>query len=292
MRRLSVDATHLEMCIEKSVYALGPNEPDMQPGELLVLHLNKMDARRQRIQDGRANFVLVLDRAPEYDDGTCIRQFWQKASSHWRWLLYGSVTIPTIPFSLDDPALGLSKSYSIRGLANSAVKIEKEDAEKIERYILGALAEKPDLTHQRVPVSQIIQEFEEQRVLSALRNHDYIVRLRAKSRGAADREKCEPNPYLAEILASYYEYRCQICRKDCSSDYYGVPFYEAYHIQGLAQGGLDISENMMILCPDHHRIIEVTNAHFNRDSLSFEYPNGRREPLCHYTHFEIQHYST
>jgi len=172
-------------------------------------------------------------------------------------------------------------------MQNSAPIIKKKDEEKITRYILGALAEIPDLTHQRVPVSQIIQEFGKQHALSAIHNHDHIVRLRTKSRGEANREKCEPNPFLAEILASYYEHRCQICGKDCFSDY-GVACSEAHHIQALAQGGLDVSTNIVILCPNHRCVIQATNAHFNRHSLAFEYPNGRREPLILHDHFEKQ----
>jgi len=102
----------------------------VQQGELLLLQLSKVDAVRKGIQDGRTNFVLVLDRPPEYDDGTRIHQFWPDPESKgkkWRWLLYGSSTIPTIPFNLEDADLGLSKSYSARGMSNSAIIIKKEE---------------------------------------------------------------------------------------------------------------------------------------------------------------------
>jgi len=253
----------------------------MQRGELLLLELNKVDAG---IQDGRTNFVLVLDRIEE-DDGTTIQQLWPNAKPGWRWLLYGSATIPTIPFSLDDANLDLSKIYGGRGGQNPAPIIKADDEEKIERYILRSLAEIPDPTHQLVPISQVVQEFEKWQVLWAIDNHDRIVRLRAGSRGTASVEKCEPNSSLAEILSSYYEYRCQICGKDRFSDD-GVAFSEAHHIQALAQGGLDISTTIVILCPNHRYVIEAMNARFDRHSLAFAYPNGLREPLILRDHFE------
>jgi len=285
MRRLNVQAAHLNMCIEKSVYALpGAKKPHMEDSELLLLQLNKVDAIQRGIQHCRTNFALVYDRVEE--DPDAIQQLWPTANPKWRWLLYGSATIPTIPFNLDDAVS--SQRYSVPGMTNPAPVIKKEDEEKINRYILGALAEKPDLTRQRVPVSQIIQEFGKQDVLSALSNHDHIVRLRAKYRGTANREKCEPNRYFAEILASYYEHRCQVCKKDCSSASYGAAFFEVHYLRDLTQGGLDTSENMVTLCPDHHRIIQVTNAEFDPKNLAFKYPNGRHEKLQLSKHFEQQ----
>lgn len=293
MRRLSVKAAHMNVCIEKSVYALKPEKPHLQRGELLLLQPDKIEAARQRIQHCRTNFALVFDHIAydrSYDDDTTIiRHLWPNASPNWRWILYGSATIPTIPFSLND--LNLSKRYDE---FTPYPVIKKEDEEIINRYILGALAEIPDLTRQQVPISHIVQKFGKQDALSAIHNHDHIVRLRAKSRGAANREKCEPNLFLAEILASYYEHCCQICGKNGSLsldsygvyDVYDVAFSETYHIQALTQGGLDISENIVVLCPNHHRIIHMTNARFNHQSLAFEYPNGLREPLVLRDHFE------
>jgi hypothetical protein len=50
-------------------------------------------------------------------------------------------------------------------------------------------------------------------------------------------------------------------------------------------GGPDISGNIVVICPNHHRIIHATNASFDRRSLTYEYPNGLREPLISPDHF-------
>jgi hypothetical protein len=50
-------------------------------------------------------------------------------------------------------------------------------------------------------------------------------------------------------------------------------------------GGPDISGNIVVICPNHHRIIHATNAYFDRRSLTYEYPNGLREPLISPDHF-------
>jgi 5-methylcytosine-specific restriction enzyme A len=41
----------------------------------------------------------------------------------------------------------------------------------------------------------------------------------------------------------------------------------------------------VVICPNHHRIIHATNAYFDRRSLTYEYPNGLREPLISPDHF-------
>jgi hypothetical protein len=66
---------------------------------------------------------------------------------------------------------------------------------------------------------------------------------------------------------------------------YGVAFSETHHIQYLSQGGPDVSGNIVVLCPNHHRIVHATDARFNRQSLAYEYPNGLCEPLILPDHF-------
>lgn len=66
---------------------------------------------------------------------------------------------------------------------------------------------------------------------------------------------------------------------------YGVPVADTHHIQYLSEGGLDISENIVVVCPNHHRIIHATNASFNHQNLTYEYPNGLCEPLIRSDHF-------
>lgn len=64
---------------------------------------------------------------------------------------------------------------------------------------------------------------------------------------------------------------CQICGQDFEASC-GVPYAETHHIKYLRAGGPDISTNIVVICPNHHRIIHATNARFNRDSLTYEYP--------------------
>jgi len=226
MRRLNVRPAQIDECIQKSMFAFSvrPQNPELQPGELLLLQLVKAEAARLGKLHSRIDFALVFDH------------------------------------------------------------IEPRDERLILPYIQWSLAEVPKPTLQYVPASQVAQKFGQELTLSAIYNHDRIAVLHAVPRRMVSVEEFVRNQYLADSLKSYYENRCQICGKDFYPDY-GVAYSETHHVQYLARGGPDISGNIVVICPNHHRIIHATDARFDRQSLTYEYPNGLREPLILPDHF-------
>jgi hypothetical protein len=156
--------------------------------------------------------------------------------------------------------------------------------EMAQESLQWSLAEVPMPALQLVPASRIAQEFGQQRTLSAIYKHDRIAILHPVPKKMVNVEEFERNQFLADSLKSYYESRCQVCGKDFLPEY-GVAFSETHHIQYLARGGPDVSGNIVVLCPNHHRIVHATDARFNRKNLTYEYPNGLREPLIRPDHF-------
>lgn len=281
MRRLNVRPAQIDECIQKSMFAFSvrPQNPELQPGELLLLQLVKAEAVRLGKLRSRIDFALVFDHIePDYD-GTISRLHWPRENRTWPWIVYGSATVPTIPFSLE--ALDLSTDYD--GQTNPRY-IEPRDERLILPYIQWSLAEVPKPTLQYVPASQVAQKFGQELTLSAIYNHDRIAVLHAVPRRMVSVEEFVRNQYLADSLKSYYENRCQICGKDFYPDY-GFAYSETHHVQYLARGGPDISGNIVVICPNHHRIIHATDARFDLQSLTYEYPNGLREPLILPDHF-------
>ena len=281
MRRLNVREAQIDTCIEKSMFAISfrPHNPELQPGELLLLQLVKGEAKQRDQLKSRINFALVFDHLERDYDGTISRLYWPNAGREWPWIVVGLATVPTVPFSLED--LPLSKSYE--GFYNPGT-IERKDEGIILPYIQWDLAEIPAPVLPLVPASQVPEKFGRKRALSTIYNHDRIAVLRPVPRKLISTEEFVRNQWLSESLKAYYDCRCQICGRDFYPDY-GVAFSETHHIQYLAQGGPDISGNIVVICPNHHRIIHATNARFDRQRLSYEYPNGLREPLIRPDHF-------
>jgi hypothetical protein len=87
------------------------------------------------------------------------------------------------------------------------------------------------------------------------------------------------NRTLVRRLHEMYVGRCQICAFDPVS-VYGVNAASAHHIHYLSRGGLDVSENLVLLCPNHHAVIHGDDAVFDYRLRKFIFNNGRQEPLA------------
>jgi len=282
MRRLNVQQTQIDECIQMSMFAINgkPQNPELQPGELLLLQLVKDQATRIGKLRSRIDFALVFDHLERDYDGSISRLHWPKANRIWPWIVYGSATVPTVPFSLE--ALPLSQAYE--GQTNPRY-ISSQDEQVVLPYIQWALAETPAPTLQLVPASQVAQRFGPEPALAAIYNHDHIAALRPTvPKRTVTVDEFVRNQSLADTLKSYYNSRCQVCGRDFQPDY-GVSLADTHHIQYLSRGGPDISENIVVVCPNHHRVIHTTNAHFDRKSLTYEYPNGLHEQLILPDHF-------
>lgn len=282
MRRLNVREAQIDECIAMSMFALSqkPRNPELQQGELLLLQLVKTDAVHQRRTEERINFALIFDRLERDWDGSISRHHWPNENRTWDWIVYGLATVPTIPFSLD--SIGLSRSYTGQ---DNARYIDPSDENIIREYVLWSLAQAPQPDRQVIPVRQIAETFGANRSLIGIFNHDRIEELHPAPKRMITQEVFERNTSLAEMLKSYYDHHCQVCLANFKEPY-GVDYSEAHHIKYLSQGGPDVSGNMVVLCPNHHRIVHEAHAEFRPGDLTFVYPNGLEESLILTDHFQ------
>lgn len=80
-------------------------------------------------------------------------------------------------------------------------------------------------------------------------------------------------------LKKLYSYRCQICGRLISEPYGDKPVVDAHHIDFFTQSLNNNYNNVMILCPNHHRIVHVYRPLFNKRTKFYEYSNGYKEKL-------------
>jgi hypothetical protein len=277
MRRLNVRTAQIAECIQKSMFALPakPKNPPLQPGELLLLQLVRSEAEKLGKLRSRIEFALVFDHLEEDSTGTISRHHWPHENRTWRWIVHCSGTVPTIPFSLEDLPIVEPDKYIGQ---TSTRYISQIDEQLVLPYIRWSLAENPAPYMDIVPSTQVVRKFGHQKALSAIFNYDRIARLKPVPKRQVTTDEFIRNPWLAESLKVYYGHRCQICTKSFLPEY-GVDLAETHHVHYLSLGGLDISSNIVVICPNHHRVIHATEAHFNRYNLTYEYPNGFREAL-------------
>ena len=79
-------------------------------------------------------------------------------------------------------------------------------------------------------------------------------------------------------LKTAYGYRCQICG-EYIGEKYGSNLIHAHHIDYFTKSINNNTENIMVVCPNHHGIIHDQNPVFDRKNKLFRYPNGYEEGL-------------
>lgn len=275
MQRLNVRQSQIRECIEKSLFAVDL-KPHYSKGEILLLQLVKQEAILTGKLHSRIEFALIYDHYEIDHTGEISRYHWPLAGKTWKYILFCSGTIPTIPFSLED--LPLSTDYG--GQTNPRA-ISPKDEVLILPFIWG-----------RMTGYELRDEFGPNLVREAIVNYDVIVE-REKPRKIIipEHEEYFRDPLLAESLKSVYDHRCQVCGMNFKIKY-DEPFAETHHIHSLSEGGLDISKNIIVICPNHHRIIHKTDAKFDRPKLLYKYPNGLEERLLLADHFEQKSFWT
>lgn len=86
------------------------------------------------------------------------------------------------------------------------------------------------------------------------------------------------NNSIGKNLKELYEYRCQICGKKVG-EIYDSNVVEAHHIDSFIKSLNNNMNNIMIVCPNHHRIIHDVNPVLNVKKKVFIYDNGFKEGL-------------
>lgn len=86
------------------------------------------------------------------------------------------------------------------------------------------------------------------------------------------------NRDIGNYLKKIYSFRCQICGEDIGKCY-DAKVVECHHINYFINSLDNNINNLLIICPNHHRIIHSTNPSFDFDRKLYRYPNGYEETL-------------
>ena len=264
MRRLNVQFSQIEECIEKSLFALPnlPRNPPLVRGEELLLQLVKADAVPLGKEKSRIDFALIFDHVEPDPTGELSRRHWPKAEKTWPYVLHCSETIPTIPFSLE--SLDLEQNYA--GQA-TAMYITPADERKIRPYLKGG-----------TPVADLWSVAGVDELLMAIRNYDKLLRLRPHAPlQVREHERIPADSWLPDALKRLYNHRCQVCVHDFEPRY-GVPYADTLRLS-RERKEVPASTDLAVLCPNHRAIIGAANAVFDRRQLEFRFPNGLVEKV-------------
>jgi len=91
------------------------------------------------------------------------------------------------------------------------------------------------------------------------------------------------NKKIIDELKNKYDNKCQICGEG-SREHYGVSVVEGHHIEEFSLTQNNSPQNIMIVCPTHHRIIHKAKGFFNNKTKEVAYSNGFIEKLMFNKH--------
>ena len=108
---------------------------------------------------------------------------------------------------------------------------------------------------------------------------EYIINFKDSTAGIKITDgKTQKRVYKTAIikqLKKLYKGQCQLC--SCNPvAVYAADVSEVHHIQHFAASHNNDSNNLIVLCPNHHRLIHKLNPTFNSADQSFELPNGTK----------------
>lgn len=127
---------------------------------------------------------------------------------------------------------------------------------------------------------KIITEFSEEEIERIINQQDLNARVVQKSKISNTRVF---DNSIQKSLKKLYQYRCQICGATATV-MYGVDVSEAHHIDYFTRSANNNPANIIILCPDHHRIVHKAKAVFNYNMHQFEYENAKVDTLMYNLH--------
>lgn len=135
----------------------------------------------------------------------------------------------------------------------------------------------PEIT---ISERKIITEFTEEEIERIINQQDFKAKVVKKS-GINTSRIFDDKIQIS--LKKLYQYRCQVCGATATV-MYGVDVSEAHHLDYFINSANNNPSNIVVLCPDHHRIVHKAKAIFNFELHQFEYDNAKVDPLMYNLH--------
>lgn len=114
--------------------------------------------------------------------------------------------------------------------------------------------QKKDLVKAEKALVSEISSFDTNQLDELIAAIDTRNKAEAPHRSGRSAQTYRRNPVLSAALKKKHADRCQACGENFKVDR-GF-FCDTHHVNPLRQGGLDVSDNILVLCPNHHRFFD------------------------------------
>lgn len=93
------------------------------------------------------------------------------------------------------------------------------------------------------------------------------------------------NKEIIDKLKAHYGGECQLCGAKAGADF-GKEIVEAHHIEYFSKTQNNDSSNIIIVCPNCHRLIHSCNPVYNKKDMSFDFDGGKKLRLINPGHLK------
>ena len=121
------------------------------------------------------------------------------------------------------------------------------------------------------PDAKIIKDLTEEEIERIINAKDNSSRIKYSS--SATKTVRVYDRSIISGLKALYKGQCQLC--GCLPlSIFNCDISEAHHIEYFSETQNNDASNIIIICPNHHRIIHKLNPVFNKETLEYVFPDG------------------
>lgn len=143
-----------------------------------------------------------------------------------------------------------------------------ELTEIIQQYIVNQASSS-------TPNSDISGQLDEESIESLLNSFDSNAEVASHTGTIKTRHY---NTNSIKRLKEHYHHKCQICGINPGAPY-NADLAEVHHIVPFAKKPDNTPSNLIVLCPNHHRLFHKLQASFDADAIAFISSDGYSFPL-------------
>lgn len=170
----------------------------------------------------------------------------------------------------DSHRRGYTNRVPVRGVLEMHDQLKHISFEDFTKIVLQfiSLNDPPSVASEQKDVLEIASTLTDAQVEAIVNAKDLTSTIKLRQSSQKVRVY---SPLIIDNLKKLYNYRCQIC--GYSTEEFGAHICEAHHILPFFEFENNDSNNIIILCPNHHRLIHSGDSKFDRKGKVFLFPN-------------------
>jgi hypothetical protein len=132
-------------------------------------------------------------------------------------------------------------------------------SQRSEKLLREPDVKNTDMTRKETEIAPSLESLDPRELDDLVEQINKVNRQKPPASRLGTRKTFRRNPVLSAALKIKYRDKCQICGITFKTTR-GRFFTDTHHLRALKKGGTDTSDNIAVVCPNHHRILERSSV--------------------------------